>query len=263
MEITPPPHKTESSLEPITNYFRDLRKVTFEPTLFFRELSVSGGIGGPLAFALVTHWIGAALGYFMTSLSGNIGEKMMHQMVQFSTHYSGQYTGGDIDAPMKMTNNWMNSLNGAQNVANWLWGTGGTLLDPFFTLVIILFSSFFVFLGARLFVNPAPAASLHAGGGIGETLRFPSGITYESALRVVAFGMSPAVFAGIPYVGWVATWIFVPITTIIGAREIYRISGNRATIVGLFPSLLFLGILCLGLLIAMMFFLKLIGSMFL
>jgi hypothetical protein len=270
-----PPHKSESSLEPIANYFRDLKKVTFQPTLFFKALPVSGGIGGPLAFALVTHWIGAALGYFMDSLTGNIGERMMHQMVQFSSHYSTRSLGtGDIDAPMKMANGWMNSLNQGQKFADWIWGSGGTLLDPFFTLVIILFTSFFVFIGARLFVNPtswptsrsAPAASVRSGGGPmnldSEVVRFPSGVTYESALRVVAFGMSPAIFAGVPYFGWIASWVFIPIVTIIGAREIYRISPGRATVVGLFPSLLFLGILSLGLVIMMMFFMKLIGSLF-
>jgi hypothetical protein len=266
-----PPHKTESSLEPIANYFRDLKKVTFEPTLFFKALPVRGGIGGPLAFALVTHWIGAASGYFMDSLTGNIGERMMHQMVQFSSHYSTRSLGtGDIDAPMKMANGWMSSLSQGQKFADWIWGSGGTLLDPFFTLVIILFTSFFVFIGARLFVvptfRPAPEAPVRTGGPMnldGEVVRFPSGVTYESALRVVAFGMSPAIFAGVPYFGWIATWVFIPIVTIIGAREIYRISPGRATVVGLFPSLLFLGILSLGFVIVMMFFMKLIGSMFL
>jgi hypothetical protein len=261
-EMAIPPHKTESSFEPIANYFRDLKKVTFEPTKFFRALPVSGGIGGPLAFALVTHWIGAGLGYFLDSFTGNFGERMMHQMVQFSSHYSTRYSGtGDIDAPMKMANNWMQGLNQGQKFADWIWGSGGTLLDPFFTLVIILFTSFFVFIGARLFVTPSPAAPARAGGGY-EDIRFPAGVTYESALRVVAYGLSPAIFAGIPYFGWIASWVFVPIVTIIGAREIYRISPSRATVVGLFPSLLFLGILSLGLVIVMMFFMKLIGSLF-
>jgi hypothetical protein len=140
---------------------------------------------------------------------------------------------------------------------NWIWGPGGLILDPFRTLFWFLFTSAIVCVGARLFVP----ASLHAGSAGAERLRFPHGPTFQSALCIVAYGLSPAIFAAVPYFGTLASWIYAPIVTVIGAREIYRVSNTRATVVGLFPSILLLGIMGLGAFMMLAFFLKLASSM--
>jgi hypothetical protein len=249
--LTPP--QAESSFGFVVDYARALKKVLFEPAQFFRELPVSGGLGGPLAFALVTHWIGSLLNYFWSAVTPDMsGHLLKNLSTQFSSQFS-QFDTGNIDSAGRMTDHWAQMVGAGQKVAGWLWGASSILLDPFFTLVSILFFSFFIFIGARLFVNPTPQT----------TGKFPQGVTYESALRVVAFGMSPAIFAGFPFLGtFIAKFIYIPIVTIIGARELYRVSNGRAVLIALFPEILFWGIIAIGAFVVVLFFLKFATSMF-
>jgi len=134
-------------------------------------------------------------------------------------------------------------------ILHWIWGAGSVIADPFFTLASILFTSLFVFAGARILVTPGKNGA-------------PQQITYESALRIICFGMSPAILAVLPIAGPVVAGICVAIVTVIGAREVYRISYGRAVIVALFPKILFLGILLLGLLFVAVVVFKIFASAF-
>jgi hypothetical protein len=247
--------KSESSLSFVGAYFRDLKKVLFEPSDFFRRLPLTGGVAIPLTFALVTHWLGALLNYLFSAMTGDLSGHFFDRFVQFSSQYSSQM-GGDIDSPGKaalMNQGFLQAMGAGEKIVNWLWGASGILLDPFFTLAWLIFLSFLVFVGARLLVKPTPE----------HIARFPHGVTFESAVRVVAFGMSPAIFSGLPYLGsFIAKLIYIPIVTIIGAREIYRVSNGRATAIALFPEILFWGIILSGALVMAVFFLKLASSFF-
>jgi hypothetical protein len=249
-----PALRTESSLSFVGAYFRDLKKVLFNPADFFKALPVTGGLAIPLTFALVTHWLGSLINYILSAFTGDMNGHFFDRFVQFSSQYS-QVSGGDIDSFGRngMNQGLLQAMGAGEKAMSWLWGASGILLDPFFTLVWLIFISFFVFIGARLLVKPTPE----------HMARFPSGVTFESAVRVVAFGMSPAIFSGLPYLGsFIAKLIYIPIVTIIGAREIYRVSNGRATAIALFPEILLWGIIGTGVLVVAVFFMKLASSMF-
>jgi hypothetical protein len=251
-----PELKSETSLGFVGAYFRELKKVLFEPTAFFRALPLTGGLAVPLTFALVTHWLGSLFNYLFSAMTGDLSGHFFDRFVQFSSQYSSQFSGTDIDSPGKaalMNQGFLQAMGAGEKIANWLWGASGILLDPFFTLFWLIFISFWVFVGARLLVKATPE----------HIARFPHGVTFESAVRVVAFGMSPAIFTGFPYLGSIiAKLIYIPIVTIIGAREIYRVSNGRATAIALFPELLFWGIIGTGVMVMAAFFLKFASSLF-
>ena len=54
MEDHHPLPAPESASNLVTDYLARLRQILLEPTRFFREMPIDGGLSGPLAFALVT-----------------------------------------------------------------------------------------------------------------------------------------------------------------------------------------------------------------
>lgn len=194
-------------------YFVTLRKILTSPTEFFRRMSVTGGFSEPLAFALVTHWIGTTLAFLWKLL-----------FKSNDAFYSNSWSS------------WMGLPHTEYRTLSWFFGVGAIVLDPFMTLLLIFVSSFLVFIGARLFVSPARAGSLHE-------------VTYESATRLVCFSLAASIFLVIPFLGKGISAIYLFVLSIIGAREIYQVSTLRAAIIALFPNLLIFAIILIGLLL--------------
>jgi hypothetical protein len=222
---------------PFRVYFGTLWQLLTHPTRFFEKMPISGGASGPLAFALITHWLGSALSFlWAAALSGAI-----------SSYSSGIFKifgdVADIDHPGRSAM----IAQARDRLVHWIWGAGSILVDPFVTLVSIAFTSFFVWMGARLFVNPKPEEGL------------PS-VTYESALRIVCFGMTPSILAVIPIFGPVISGLCVILVTIIGARVVYRIDTGRAILVALFPKLLWIAVILGGIAALALVALKMVTS---
>ncbi|MGZ3696662.1 MAG: YIP1 family protein [Bdellovibrionota bacterium] len=237
--VVKPAGPVEGGGELLRNYFRDLSQILTQPTRFFRRMPTSGGVGGPLAFALVTHWIGSAFGYLWRLLVGGALAGWLSGFFRIAGDVA------DVDDPGRGSQ----LLEMRNRIVQWLWGAGPVIADPFLTLASILFTSFLVFVGAKLLVHAGRDGS-------------PREITFESALRIVCFGMSPAILAALPLFGSVVSSICVLVVTVIGAREVYRISTGRAVIVGLFPKVLFIGIIFLGTIFFAVAILKLLVSAF-
>ncbi|MBC7691039.1 MAG: YIP1 family protein [Methylotenera sp.] len=224
---------------PIRAYFADLSAILIRPTAFFRTLPVTGGVVTPLVFALVTHWVGAALEFLWKGAIGGLVQGYFQSLFKVFDSVS------DIDSPGRSAV--MGEVR--DRVIHWIWGAGSVLIDPFLTLASILFTTFFVFLGARLLVNPNKNGA-------------PSEITFETALRVICYGLAPSILAGIPIVGGIISSIFVAIVTIIAAREIYRVSTTRATVVALFPKILLLSLVAGGMFLILLVIFKVMAASF-
>jgi hypothetical protein len=222
-----------------SGYFATLWEVLTRPSDFFRHLPVSGGIAGPLAFALISNWIGSALSFLWALIIGGA----------LADHLSSLFkVAGDVvevDYPGKMAQ--FTDLK--ERLTHWMLGAGSVILDPFITVVSVLITSFFVFIGARLLVSPGKNGA-------------PSEITYESALRVVSYGMGPAILAGIPIFGPVISYLCVVIVTVIAAKELYHVPQGRAIAVALFPKLLYLAIILGAVLLLILFAVKFLISAF-
>lgn len=210
----PSPPAPESAGRIVSEYFARLRRILLEPSRFFSSMPLEGSLSGPLAFALVTHWIGTAVDFFVDQGLG-LGLTSMTRKIM-----SWQMDGDDdIDTPAR-GQAWMTLKS---QVTDWLSSSAMVVAAPFWTLLWLLFGAFFVWIGSRLLAN--------------QPSRSPRG-TYSSALRLVAYGTSPAILTGIPiFGGWLAA-IWALVITTVGAREIYQVTTDRALVIALFPRLL-------------------------
>lgn len=205
----------DTGLGLIQDYFRDTWRIMAHPVLFFRYMPIQGGWRKPLAFALVTHWLSAAFAFLWShTLGGFTSQVLQNLFIQ---------VGADQAEWVEVR----------KRIAEWFFGAGAVLLDPFLTLFSVMTTALLVFIGARILI--APGKSGHR-----------EEITYESALRIICFGMAPSLFTAVPFLGGFIASLWVMIVTIIGVREVYRVETPRAMIVALFPKFLFLGIIGLG-----------------
>ncbi len=235
----PKPPVWKSGLRPIRQYFIDLFEISVHPVRFFRRMPLEGGVSGPLAFALVTHWLASALEYLWHSLIGGAAMEYLNEMIKVAGNVA------DVDNPGQSAR----LFQLRDQLLHWVWGTGSVIADPFFTLASILFTTLFVYAGARLLVTPDEDGHPHV-------------ITYESSLRIVCYGLSPSILAGIPLIGGFVASLCVSIVTIIGAREVYRITTGRAIVVALFPRILLFGTIAMGLFFGLLALIKLVATAF-
>lgn len=217
----------------IQEYFRKLWTIHTRPAEFFRNLPLEGGTGGPLAFALVTHWLGKSIGYLWTLAIGEAASVWLQRVADLMNRTgAGRNTDAEVEI-MRRSSEWIWSAPW-ERMSKWFWSAGAVITDPFFTLVSILFTSFFIWVGARIFVTPS------------HTEGAPRQITWESTVRLVCYGMSPMILASIPFVGWGLASLITLIVTVVGAREVYKIQTGRAIAVVLFPKFLLVGMLLAG-----------------
>jgi len=216
--------KTSSSQKALgmilRNYFSDVWKIMSHPTEFFHHMPTTGGLGRPLAFALVTHWIGACIEFLWKNALG--GALIQH--IQHMIRLAGDVF--DVDQP----GSGAMIVSAGDRLAAWFTGAGPILVDPFLTLFSILLTSAFVFAGARILVPDAVSRKDSAA------------VTFESAVRVVSFGLTPAILAAIPLLGGFVSSLCIFIVTVIGVKEVYKIGVGRSLVVVLFPKLLMLGV---------------------
>ncbi|MDR3607958.1 MAG: hypothetical protein P4M08_11340 [Oligoflexia bacterium] len=192
---------------PISAYFEGLRNLLFRTTAFFRSVPLDNGLGGPLAFGLVSHWIGKA------------GENLWLNFLNSKT--------------TSMMWGWGNRLPGIENLGrdarwhmaqqrltDWLNGVSSVVLDPFFTVFWILFGAVLLFISARIFIGSVSDR-------IGKPARLRE-ISFASAVRVIAYSQAAAVFLLIPTIGsfiafWMGLWIIF-----VGIRELYNVTNGLA-----------------------------------
>jgi len=222
---------------PVKNYFKDIWEISVHPGRFFSADRPKGGISYPLAFALVTHWLGEAVGFIWRSIIGGSLAEHMGGIFKIAEDVV------DVDSPGRG----IVLSQVREQLTHWAWGAGKVVADPFITIVSILFTAFFVYIGARILVRPDKGSGLYE-------------IDFETALKIVCFGMAPAIFAALPLVGGVISSLWVAGVTIIGAKTVYRTGWSRAVAVALFPKLLFLGIILTGLFMLAVALLKLVAT---
>lgn len=218
---TLPPTMKERGKGLIRNYFKDLWQILANPQSFFRHLPHQGGMSKPLGFALVTHWIGSAMSFLWQLLFG--GSFLAIVQSWFGADLSQIDYPGHIVELSQMKHRFF----------EWFTGVGPVIADPFFTLASILLSSFLIFIAARIFV---PAHSRIS-------------VTYETAVRISCYGLTPAILSALPILGGIVSSVYILVVTVIGTKEVYKISTGRALVIALFPKLIIPGIIGTGLLL--------------
>lgn len=226
----------------ITGYFRQVWLILTHPSAFFRSMPVRGGVAGPLAFALVTHWLGSAVAFLWRTLIGGAVGGYLSRFMQMAGDVA------EVDSPGRQ-GQFTGVMEIGERIQHWIWGAGAVIADPFITLARILFISFLVWLGARLLVTPGRDGA-------------PREIDFESALRVICYGLTPSILAVLPLFGGFVSMIYVVAVTVIGAREVYRVETGRAFIIALFPQFLLFAFVAFGLFAMLLFVVKLVATSF-
>lgn len=226
--------KTQPEMNLISDYFRTLKALLSSPTQFFHTLDLNRGMVGPLTFAVITHWVGAALAYLWQSAVGRVFQNDIRD-------FMGAF---DKFVEIDSTDRSVMYVEMRQKVIDWMWGVGSVIVDPFKTVISILITSFFVWLGAKLLANPHVENSER---------RF----SFETAVALVSFGYAPSILQGIPMLGSTVAWLFTFIVTLIGAREIYRVGNGRGMVIVLFPKILLFTFFFGSLALLMLLFFKL------
>lgn len=208
---------------PIAQYWDDLKTVLLKPRQFFRRMPRDAGFAQPLAFALIAHWIGTAIAFLWNSAFLKSSQEAFEK-------WAAIFGNNDqIDVLRRSS-----SMEQVRHVfMNWFWGIGSVIGDPFWTLAALLISSFFVFIGARLLVgvmSDAPAAA--------PEKQHRHVVTYESAVRIMAYGAVASIFQIVPFMGKFIAYIYGIYISVVGAKEVYRIQTGRALVVVLFPQVL-------------------------
>ncbi|MGK5082742.1 YIP1 family protein [Bdellovibrionota bacterium FG-1] len=216
-----------------------LWQILTRPTEFFRQMPVRGGLAGPLAFALVVHWIGASVTFIWNSLLGGAIGSYVNQIIQMAGDVA------EVDHPGRTAQ----LFEMSERIQHWVWGAGSVIADPFLTLARILFISFWIYLGARILVTPGKNQA-------------PREITFESAVRVICYGLTPSILAALPLLGGVISGFYILAVTVIGAKEVYRVSSGRAMLIALFPQFLVLFLIGLIFLVFGLALLKMFASVF-
>jgi hypothetical protein len=215
------PEKIEPEKQnPISQYFRTLKAILTQPTLFFRNHVRPTGFVGPLFFGILTSWIGSALEYLWYTGFGKVFGSRIADIIRAFEKVPQIDTSGRFDT----------AVAARERLTDWVFGVGSVLIDPFKTCAWILFLSFFIWVAARLFANRELPA--------GERR-----LDYEAAVAIVGYAQAAALFKGIPMLGGLISAIFAMTLSVIGAVETYRVGTGRAIVIALFPSILFWGVL--------------------
>lgn len=217
---TDQPAIPESVLErdaknPVSEYFSTLWTILTHPTHFFRELNPGMGVVSPILFAVLTHWMGSGFSYLWKVGFGKFVEgRLSDFMIAFE-----KLSSLDEDVPLGTLQQMKDHF------LTWVWGVGSVLIDPFLSVISILVTSFFIWIGARI---------------LGDIRRSDASERYsfESAVTIVSFSYAPSILQGLPLVGGLVSSLFIFIVTYIGAREVYRVSSMRGLLISIFPKLL-------------------------
>jgi hypothetical protein len=215
---------------------RMLWEIHTQPTAYFKRMPISGGAAEPLAFALICHWIGAGFRFLWIWMSGDAIQGYLTQLSKLGDQFK------DIDSGGRYAQ-WTET---GKSLTTWFLSAGSVLADPFLTLAMLLFTTFFIWLGARLLVTPGKDGA-------------PKEIAFETALRINCYGFAPAILTGLPFLGGLISWIYIWIVTIIAAKNVYKVSTTRATIVALFTQVVFTGIMCVGMLVGIFALMRLLS----
>jgi hypothetical protein len=229
---TPAP-QMESAEGPIRGYFGKIRRILFAPQEFFSSLPPRESLGQVLAFALITHWVGSAIA-FLVNMGAGVDKTVLKLFETLLRDQPGaiEQLRQNADYGRFMT---------------WFQGAGAILLDPFFVLLSLLFTSVVLFIFVRLLISE------------NDENGAPRELSFENCMRIASYALTAELFRVVPFVGGMIAWIYGLVLSILGVSALFRVTGGRATAVVLLPKLI-LGVLFFVLVFGIVF---LIVGMFL
>src|SRR5579872_4309243 len=88
-DLSPP----RMEIHPVERYFRNVWAILTGPGKFFRKMPLTGGLAAPLAFALITHWIGTSIGFLWRISIGRAVHSYWENVMRMGGNSAFDYTG--------------------------------------------------------------------------------------------------------------------------------------------------------------------------
>lgn len=240
--------ESQSALSLPQKYVRTVRRVLTEPSAFFREMPTTGGLGGPLAFALITHWLGKFASWLWGLAFGHALYPMILSYLDRLEELARNTDEGDRFSMLPMLQNQLAQMRAPGHWVHSLFGAASLALDPFLTLMSLFFTGLFIFVGARLFVRTGRDGA-------------PTEVTFESVMRILCYASTPVILSFIPVVGGLAASIGSFVILVIGIREVYHSTTGRGVLVAVFPQLLLLALVLLAIFAFLTFFVSMFAGL--
>lgn len=201
--------KAEKSL--IGGFFNDIFSVCFSSTRFFREYPVhERSLGGALAFGICVEWLATALSFLIGLSFSHLVDQYLVQIQQLLNEGMGGLSGKSSQLLEMFRLNQM------------LYGIGVVILNPFFTLAGIYFTSILLFLGMKTFL---PAAGVKV-----SSERFG----FDGCVKLISYARGTSVFKFLPIVGGLVAPIWRACVIIIGVKQSFGVSTTRASFISYF-----------------------------
>ena len=210
-------------------YFRITWEILFSPARFFENARLEGGVFFPVLYALSLHGI-AAWGSYTWKQALNIP---LHKyladlgLIIQDAHEMGFPEGREERGQVF----WETLLKLKQSALTWFWQSSSIWLAPLKALASLGWATLILYIGALLLLPRAHRPL----------------VSWRGSLRLASFTTVPVLWGLIPVVGPLIHHTMAFATTWISLKNTYKISDLRAGLIALFPLLLFLGILFLGL----------------
>lgn len=213
----------------LRSFFRVTGQLLFSPGQFFEKMQLEGGVLRPLAYALAIDWLAAASAFgwkqaIAVPLRRYLPDLrlLIHDAHELGYPEGRESQGEALWSALSQLKSW---------ALHWFWGIGSVWGSPLLTLAGLAWSAFMLWMAALLLLPRSTRPT----------------VTWRGSLRLACFSRAPALWAVLPVVGPAIHHTMALITTLIGLKKVYKINTLRASLVALFPQMLFLGILLVGL----------------
>ena len=189
----------ESAL-PLNGYFRYCRKILFDPGYFFREDFHRLSLASALTFGLVSAWVSSTILFFFNSLSSLALERIFRGWME-------EVIGVDAFG-----------LTTSEAVQSFLLQTGFLIVYPFFLLWYLSGFAGVLFLFSKIFIQDQ------------------SQLNYRSCLKILALALGSSWLVLIPIFGELIAFITFMILVVVGIREVFWVSTQRAALIVVAPQ---------------------------
>ncbi len=212
-----PIHPTNEA-SPFTRYFRLLFGLMTKPRETFDRIVLPISLPGAVFFALVTHWMGAALEWVWKSALGKALEERptfwMKAVERIFNEASDERFYVLIDLKEKFL--------------KWVWGIGSVFIDPVITASKLLILGSLVWIGAKILHGVPPTDE-----------KYRERLSFSTAVCLICLSQAPSILQGLPLFGNLVSQFFCFFVLVIGVSRIYRVNIGRAVVIAAFPTILF------------------------
>jgi len=229
-----PTQPDESGMDWVFGYFKKLSDLLFHPVTFFEKISLSESLSIPLAFALVSHWIGSALQYLHTGLfnsSGGMPELVEAWIKRNSRGFDQIHRSGRMDEWESIRHSFL----------EWSESVTSVLVDPFTTLIHIFFLSLLIGFVAKILITTKPESRV-------------SRVEWNQIVRILAYAGGTGILLAIPLVGttfYSLAWMGIAAS---GLRAVYHCSWFKALLIIGVPWLLLMMMIFFFVILVFLFF---------